>query len=654
MRTFQEWQDEALKVHAEVIDFVRRLGAATDALEGGAAQLREGRFTVVVAGEFKKGKSSLLNALLEETGLFPVDLEVTTNLVTTAAYGPEERITVLLGERGGETAKRISREEIPDYVTEQRNPTRTRKDEARMLVIETPNPRLREGLVLVDTPGVGGLSVGHTDITYAFIPTADAVIFTSDALTPLTTDELDFVRRIAEHTRLILFAITKIDAKLDWEAVVANDRAKLAVALDRPADDLVVIPVSSRLKLDHLGSGDPDALTDSNFPALEAALWALIAENQGFVVVVRALHELDTILAELDRPLQAEFQGYAQNANADAQKRVAELERALRQQEARVAELMNRDAPWRQTLRAGMQRLREDAAAALGARLKEVRGGVGAYLEDPRRLENPATITQAIQADVNSAIMLTGNAFSEKAAALHSALVRQMGLELPPFEVAPLGLEGPEMDAVQPVRTGWWEKAVEATKSAKFSAQAGSTVLGVLGAAVGGALGLLAGGVGMGPGALWGLALGASMGGLPGAATGWKRRKREIRERDEAATRRAVGRVVTNYLSEVESAARKMMANALRELASSVEASLEALLQREQKTLAATQEALAKGRAATRSEAAEGMARLRAPIAELARHRARARALVERIAAERAAAAPAPWRPAEAAEPVGP
>jgi putative ribosome biogenesis GTPase RsgA len=42
--------------------------------------------------------------------------------------------------------------------------------------MESPNPQLKEGLVLVDTPGIGSLNTEHTAITYAFIPNADAIL----------------------------------------------------------------------------------------------------------------------------------------------------------------------------------------------------------------------------------------------------------------------------------------------------------------------------------------------------------------------------------------------------------------------------------------------------------------------------------------------
>ena len=97
-----------------------------------------GKLFVVVAGKFKQGKSSLLNAFLNKTEIFSVDIDITTNLVSTITYGKDERVSVVLGESGKETIKQIAKSDIPDYVTEQRNVKNAKQ--AKMLTIESPNP----------------------------------------------------------------------------------------------------------------------------------------------------------------------------------------------------------------------------------------------------------------------------------------------------------------------------------------------------------------------------------------------------------------------------------------------------------------------------------------------------------------------------------
>ena len=103
-------------------------------------------------------------------------------------YGAEEQITVFLDEKESSVPQPISRGQIAEFVTEQGNPGNPRG--ARLLRIQTPNERLKDGLVPLDTPGAGSLDAAHTAVTYAVLGSADVGIFVIGALTPLTVQEL--------------------------------------------------------------------------------------------------------------------------------------------------------------------------------------------------------------------------------------------------------------------------------------------------------------------------------------------------------------------------------------------------------------------------------------------------------------------------------
>lgn len=129
---------------------------------------RKKELMVVVAGEARRGKSSLLNALLnEKTPLFPVDVNVCTNVVTVVRYGETETIEAYIEDpkvKNGCRVKKLSREQIPDYVSEKGNPNNYKQ--VKMLSAYIPNDLLREGVVFVDTPGVGSLNIEHAETTY--------------------------------------------------------------------------------------------------------------------------------------------------------------------------------------------------------------------------------------------------------------------------------------------------------------------------------------------------------------------------------------------------------------------------------------------------------------------------------------------------------
>ena len=143
MNNYQQHKHQILQLFSQALGAAKHHKSAptVEHLETARQNLVSGKLFVVVAGEFKQGKSSLLNALLNETEIFPVDIDITTNLVSTITYGKEEKVSVVLGESRQETMKQISKQEIPDYVTEQRNAKNNKQ--AKMLVIESPNPPVK-------------------------------------------------------------------------------------------------------------------------------------------------------------------------------------------------------------------------------------------------------------------------------------------------------------------------------------------------------------------------------------------------------------------------------------------------------------------------------------------------------------------------------
>ena len=125
-----------------------------------------------------------------------------------------------------------------------------------MLVIESPNQQLENGLVLVDTPGVGSLNTNHTDITYAFISNADVILFVSDVDKPLSQPELDFIKMIREHNQNLVYVLTKTDLvdENDYKAIVENNRQKLAKISQCSPGEITIIPVSSKNKPQKIAS----------------------------------------------------------------------------------------------------------------------------------------------------------------------------------------------------------------------------------------------------------------------------------------------------------------------------------------------------------------------------------------------------------------
>ena len=204
MSSYGALRDSALLLFVALRDIADRRGAELVAAraEAAAVRLKHDSLTVVVCGEFKRGKSSLLNALLDEPEpLFPVDARVATSAVTVVSWAATENVVVELLGPGGDVAQRdIDRADIASYVTETGRPEGVAVAAVR---IGTPHPLLASGLVLVDTPGVGGVFSAHTAATMAFLPSADAIVFVADFTQPILRSELEFLRLAAAAVRAV-------------------------------------------------------------------------------------------------------------------------------------------------------------------------------------------------------------------------------------------------------------------------------------------------------------------------------------------------------------------------------------------------------------------------------------------------------------------
>ena len=151
---------------------------------------------VLVVGEFKQGKSLLVNALVDAP-VCPVDDDISTAVPTEVGYS-KAPVAILVRSSGDSDDGHLTRVEVPlqelgAYVSEGGNPA----NRQGLLRAEVGIPRqiLADGLVLVDTTGVGGLSSVHTTSTLAALPTADAVLLVSDASQEYSEPEINFLRQ---------------------------------------------------------------------------------------------------------------------------------------------------------------------------------------------------------------------------------------------------------------------------------------------------------------------------------------------------------------------------------------------------------------------------------------------------------------------------
>lgn len=278
----------------ERADLAVRMSAAKD-------RVSRPETILVVVGEFKQGKSSLVNGLLG-ADLCPVADDIATATLMVIHQG--ERAATLWRQSEGQMAgEPIAVEQLEEFATESANPG-NRADIA-LIEVRLPNPFLARGITLVDTPGVGGLSPGYMGMTLAYLQSADALLFVTDASAPLSGAELEFLKLASERCSGITVVLSKIDLFPAWRRIAEVDAEILAAAGIRAK----LLPLSSSLRSEAFLRRDSDINAESGYPDLLAVVGDTILDPSRALASARATAEAlfvtDLLLGEIQPELAA-------------------------------------------------------------------------------------------------------------------------------------------------------------------------------------------------------------------------------------------------------------------------------------------------------------------------------------------------------------
>lgn len=297
-----------------------------------------GIFRIVVMGEIKKGKSSFINALLGYRELVPTSSDVATSTIFKIGYGPDIKYKVFFSPSSGKTPLVINAADINRYGTEDGNPGN--REQVNFIQVFCPAPLLQAGLVMIDTPGLGGLFKQHKRITYEYVPKADAVFLVTDSVeSPIEKKELDLLSDLRKVTKHIFFVQTK-SRLVEAEARDARRTNNLRILTEQARFDREKIKyfvVDSQTKFAADADKDIKKLERSGFDKVAAFMSQSIRPNVHRLVMDRArlemLPHLQTVARILDdrqRTLSAKTEVERKallDQLAESQRELAEWER---------------------------------------------------------------------------------------------------------------------------------------------------------------------------------------------------------------------------------------------------------------------------------------------------------------------------------------
>jgi len=408
-----------------------------------AGALGRGELTVAVLGQFKRGKSSILNAFAGRPA-FPVGILPTTAVPTALVRGPDE-VRVL--HTSGQT-ERVPLDRVIEFVSEQHNPG-NRRGVARV-VVSQPLPEWTQGITFVDSPGIGSASDANTRSARALLPSVDAAIFVLSPDPPITAPEIAFLSDVSAQAAKFFFVVNKIDLLGPAERVELLDYLGSVLRERCGFGSVRLFPTSARLGLADPGPGPAADRTASGLPELWEALRTFLGPGRREAVqrvlrvrvrqfatrldgwIALAVNASQLASDERERRWAALARGM-DDLRIEHRATQAMIEGELRSLEADLPARLSAESTVRvpritSALRARIPHLAARTAGGLAGAFDEAfRAGVR-----PEVAEIRSAVTQGVEADLSR----LGNLFEERirraAERLRALVAQEFGVELAP------------------------------------------------------------------------------------------------------------------------------------------------------------------------------------------------------------------------------
>lgn len=290
----------AIGVAAQVVEGAspaeRRLSLQLKAL---GERIRVEQFQLAVVGQFKRGKSSLLNALLGADAL-PTGVTPLTALPTYIRAGivPTLQVEFKDGSSRGWDFENVAelRAHLAQFVTEPANPENAKA--VSRVEAALASPLLDSGIVLIDTPGVGSTYRHNTEAAEAALPECDAALVVLSPDPPITEVELDYLRKVRQASAALIVVLNKVDM-LDETDRVAAEQFLRAVLDHAELGQIEIVPLSARRAAEAKASGDGTALANSGLAALETRLHALVSDDKCTLLMTAVARKAVALISEL-------------------------------------------------------------------------------------------------------------------------------------------------------------------------------------------------------------------------------------------------------------------------------------------------------------------------------------------------------------------
>lgn len=271
---------------------LRHLSKELDELEGKVAA---SQFNLVITGLFKRGKSSVINALIGQQ-LAPVGVTPVTAAITLFEHAESTRCEVVFSDN---RTTLIALNEISQYVAEEENPGNAKQ--VSLIKVYTNHSELLKKCSIVDTPGLGSVFEHNTETTYHYISRIDAAIFVLSTDSPISKTDAEFLKNLKARVPKILYVINKTDLleKEKLEKLTAFNRKVIAEIVGQDEETIEIIPISCKLAGLNNEEGNIGLLVD--------VIKVMIEKNKDEILLQTGSKRLNDIILEILQMLKIQL-----------------------------------------------------------------------------------------------------------------------------------------------------------------------------------------------------------------------------------------------------------------------------------------------------------------------------------------------------------
>jgi GTPase Era involved in 16S rRNA processing len=341
-------------------------------------------FSIAVVGEFKRGKSTFINALLGREVL-PADIRPCSATLNRVTYGLRPSVTLYFRSENGEPRRveEIGIDELEKYVTKLTPESRNTSAQIEEAVVHFPTEYCHNNVDIIDTPGLNDDET-MTAVTMSVIPKVDAAILVIMPESPFSGYEGDFLTKhlLLQDLGRVMFVVNAIDRlrkPKDREAIVTVIQERIALSVETRLKEQFepeseefkryrqqigtpkVFPLSAYMALEAQEQHNPEQLKESRFTEFTSALEQFLTHTRGAielqVLANRILATSDEIVKKINIEIGALNMGQQEFQTA-YEASLAQLDNLRRRRDQEIAKI-------------------EAAAAQTAARLEPITARIG-------------------------------------------------------------------------------------------------------------------------------------------------------------------------------------------------------------------------------------------------------------------------------------